>query len=128
MFKINGKKWKIYSSHFPLRPDIDIKNQFFSIVRKNLRHLCRFTKLSLLSSGLQRIKPNALCQFVNLKLDADITKDTSSNILEKPSSNLTILDLMIKTSRHERFNEFSDLSADYIPNIKRYINSLFELK
>jgi hypothetical protein len=82
----------------------------------------------LLSSGLQRIKPNALCQFVNLTVDADITKDTSSNILEKPSSNLTILDLMIKTSKHERFNEFSDLSADYIPNIKRYINSLFELK
>ncbi len=128
LFKCNGKKWKKYADSFPFRPDIDIKNQLFSLIRKGLRCLCRLVGLSYLTSNLQKIKPNNLCAVMYMPLETNPKFENTNNNREYSFTELTMLDMILHFTKNERTSELPDFSFDYILNIKKYVNSLFELK
>lgn len=68
MFSSTGTKWKLYKQSFSGRSDIDIKNQFFALIRKTLRSVCRMCGLSTISPLVHRIKPKTIYKFLNSPL------------------------------------------------------------
>lgn len=45
LHKVHGSHWKVISKSFPGRTDNFLKNQFFSLIRRSLRRICKFLKI-----------------------------------------------------------------------------------
>ena len=65
----HGSHWKDISSHFPGRTDNQVKNQFFSLVRKLFRKACKVLGIGGNTALINKIKPKVLTEFINLPLD-----------------------------------------------------------
>lgn len=68
-----GSKWKQISLNFPGRNDNEVKNQFFSIVRKSLRKARRFVLTNQNKTNVNAIKPKVLSNIVFKFLDLPIS-------------------------------------------------------
>lgn len=62
----HGSKWKEIAEFFPHRTDNDIKNQFFSIIRKCLRKVSKVAGINIGSQVINNIKPKILTEFLNI--------------------------------------------------------------
>ena len=60
-----GSQWKIIAEFFPGRTDNQVKNQFFSIMRKVLRKACKFLDLGVKSTGVGLIRPRIMAEVGN---------------------------------------------------------------
>lgn len=57
-----GSRWKEIGQSLPNRSENSIKNQFFSLVRKNLRKACRLTGVTADLRSLENIRPKILSE------------------------------------------------------------------
>lgn len=73
-----GSQWKEISSNFLKRTDNGIKNQFFSIIRKSLRKICKYTGISLKPITINSIKPKILSNFLNTMMKVESEEGASN--------------------------------------------------
>ena len=64
-----GNKWKQISAHMEGRTDNDIKNRFYSTLRRSLRRLNKFIGKKNSTSQLREIKPSVLTVIINFIYD-----------------------------------------------------------
>jgi hypothetical protein len=84
-------QWKIITEFFPGRTDNQIKNQFFSIIRKMLRKACKFLQLGMKSAGITLIKPRVMAEVANHPMPyahADSPAETVKEFLYRHFSGL----------------------------------------
>lgn len=120
----HGSKWKEITSYFPFRTDNGIKNQFFSIIRKSLRKICKISGIDMTSNDINEIKPKILSEF----LGTSITPDEESFTQNTSNSCGGMKDLIMKfafTKSSEITSEFSQKNKYFI---KRAFESLREMK
>lgn len=64
--------WKKISENFIGRTDNSIKNQFFSVVRKALRKICKVLGKATNTIVVSRIKPKVLSEFLTMDLELKV--------------------------------------------------------
>lgn len=67
--KIYGNKWKEISQELPGRTDNDIKNRFYSTLRRSLRRLNKYLGKKNATSEMREIKPSVLTIIINYIYD-----------------------------------------------------------
>lgn len=69
LHKIHKSHWKKIAEHFNGRTDNSIKNQFFSVVRKALRKVCKVLGNVSNTDTINKIKPKVLSNYLSLDYD-----------------------------------------------------------
>lgn len=106
MYSIKGNKWKRISREFDGRSDNNVKNQFFSVVRRSLRTMIRIIHMETLApttNTINQIKPKNLIDFLAKKI---VLQD--DHIAASPNT-FNVLDL-IKELYFNRYQILKDIS------------------
>ena len=73
-------KWKNIAEQFPGRTDNNIKNQFFSVVRKALRKACKILGNYSNTNAINKIKPKVLSNYMAMDFEVNTNEGSSSNL------------------------------------------------
>jgi len=73
-----GTQWKLIAEFFPGRTDNQIKNQFFSIIRKVLRKASKILEMNSITSKVNTIKPKVMAEVMNHSVSSNGTEGEES--------------------------------------------------
>jgi len=112
-----GSQWKIIAEFFPGRTDNQVKNQFFSIMRKVLRKACKFLDLGVKSTGVGLIRPKIMAEVANHPLPYVPSGSKPESVKEFLCRNFMELSdqLLIKTN---------EVNKELLMNCLEYVKSL----
>ena len=120
----HGSHWKDISSHFPGRTDNQVKNQFFSLVRKLFRKACKVLGIGGNTALINKIKPRVLTEFINLPL----TLEEKGSELDFFPGDLTIKNFLISCLRKRPFEPKEIIPEEQKKLLAKCIDKLQEQK
>lgn len=81
MHKIHGNKWKLLTKYLPGRTDNDIKNHFYSTLRRSLRRLNKYIGQKNSTNQMREIKPSVLTFIINHIYSQQAANNCNKSIL-----------------------------------------------
>ena len=112
--------WKRIAENFEGRTDNSIKNQFFSVVRKALRKICKVLGKVSNTIVVNQIKPKVLSEYLTLDLDVELGEG-------KGIVKVNLSDFIQKFAFTKYQELASKLTADDITVIQKCLDHLTEL-